>query len=88
MECSQQKSKEYITRNIETKNKLTVTRGARGEGEWGKEGKVLSRNMYKVPMDKAKGGKDRRWEVRVGVWGSGGRKMETTLHEQQLKIIK
>ena len=35
-------------------------------------------------MDKAKGGKDQGWEVAVGrEEGSGGRKMETTIPEQQ-----
>ena len=37
-------------------------------------------------MDKTKGGQDRGWEVGMaGVWGSGGRKMETTVLEQQEK---
>ena len=45
---------------------------------WGK-GEGLSRNMYKGPMDKAKG-----WEVGVGgARESGGGKMETTVLEQQ-----
>ena len=35
----------------------------------GKEGRVV-RNMYKVPMDKTKGGKDQGWEV--GMPGVGG----------------
>ena len=40
--------------------------------------------MCKGPMDKAKGGKDGRWEVVVGRVGkSGGGKMETTVLEQQ-----
>ena len=52
----------------------------------GKEGEGSSRNMYKGPMDKAKGGKDGRWEVVVGSVGkSGGGKMETTVLEPQLK---
>ena len=42
-----------------------------GGGKW----KGSSRNMYKGPMDKAKGGKDEGWEVGVGMAGeSGGRK--------------
>ena len=50
----------------------------------GKEGEGSSRNMYKGPMDKAKGGKDGRWEVVVGSVGkSGGGKMETTVLGQQ-----
>ena len=49
----------------------------------GKEGKGLSRNMYKGPMDKAKEGKDGGWEVGLGGVGeSGGGKMETTVFEQ------
>ena len=39
-------------------------------------------NMYKGPMDKAKGGQDLRWEVGMGgVEESGGGKMETTIFE-------
>ena len=40
---------------MEIKNKLTVTRAEGEGGKWGKEGKGSSRNMYKGPMDKAKG---------------------------------
>ena len=47
-------NKQKITRDIEIKNKLTVTRGKRGEGQRGKEGEGSSRNMYKGHMDKAK----------------------------------
>ena len=40
--------------------------------------------MYEGPMDKAKVGKDQRWEVGVGgVEESGGGKMKTTVFEQQ-----
>ena len=40
--------------------------------------------MYKGHMDKAKGGKDQGCEVGKGGAGeSGGRKMETTVLEQQ-----
>ena len=35
----------------------------------GKEGEGSSRNMYKGPTDKAKGGKDGEWGV--GGWGRG-----------------
>ena len=57
-------------------------RGA-GRGITGKEGKGSSRNMYKGPRDKAKGGKDWGREVEVGGVGeSGDEKMETTAHEQ------
>ena len=51
----------------------------------GKEGRVF-RNMYKGHLDKTKGGK-----IKGGEWGwlgrrgSGGRKMETTVLEKQLK---
>ena len=41
-------------------------------------------NMYKGPMNKAKGWKDGGWEVVVGAGGkSGGGKMETTVFKQQ-----
>ena len=49
-------SKQNITRDIEIKNKLTVARGEVGVRQWGNEGEE-SRNMYKGPMHKAKGGK-------------------------------
>ena len=40
--------------------------------------------MYKGHMDKAKGRSDSGWEVGMGgVRESGGRKMETTIPEQQ-----
>ena len=52
---TKQTSKQNITRDIEIKNKLTVTRREMGGGNDGKRGR-LSRNMYKGPMDKAKGG--------------------------------
>ena len=48
-------SKQNITRNIETKNKLTVTTGEVGwdnRGNWGRS----FRNIYKGHMDKAKAG--------------------------------
>ena len=49
----------------------------------GEKGKRLSRNMYKVHMDKAKGGYDQGWEVGMaGVGGSGGGEMEITVLEQ------
>ena len=45
---------------------------------------MLSRNMYKGPTDKAKGGKNGGWEVGVGEVGeSGGGTMETTVVKQQ-----
>ena len=53
---TKQTSKQNITRDIEIKNKLRVTRREGGQGYWGKEGEGSSRNMYKGPMDKAKAG--------------------------------
>ena len=71
--------KQNITRDIEIKNKLTVTRGEVG-GDNGNKGKRVFGNMYKGPMDKSKMGKDGGWEVGVsGPGDSGGRKMETTI---------
>ena len=57
MEPNQQykQSKENITGDIEIKNKLTATRGDRGDNNRGK-GEGSSRNMYKGHMDKAKWG--------------------------------
>ena len=52
---NKQASKQNITRDIEIKNKLTVT-GWEVGGANGEEGKGLSKNMYKGHMDKAKGG--------------------------------
>ena len=59
-----------MTRDIEIKNKLTVTRGEWGgdNGEGKREG--LSRNMYKGHMDKAKGGLRSRVGGGDG-WGGG-----------------
>ena len=55
-----------------------------GGPQQGKDGEGSSRSMCKGPMDKAKGGKDGGWEVRISRAGeSGGRKMETTVLEQQ-----
>ena len=53
---------------MEIKNKLTVKQGEGGGGKWGKEEGGSSRNMYKGPMDKAKG--DR---IEGGRWGGVGR---------------
>ena len=50
-----QTRKQNITRNIEIKNNLTVTRGEVGGNNWGKGGKVF-RNTYKGHMDKTTGG--------------------------------
>ena len=61
----------------------TVIRGEMGVGNGGKRMKVC-RNNYEGHMDKTKGG-----GIRGGRWGwlgwgrSGGRKMQTTVLEQQ-----
>ena len=44
-------NKQNTTRDMEIKNKLTVTSG----GQWGEEGEMLSRNMCQGPMDKDNG---------------------------------
>ena len=70
-----------ITRGIEIKNKLTVTRGRGGNG--GKKGKGHQGTCIKDPWTKPKGE-----GLRVGGGGragSGGGKMETTVLQQQLK---
>ena len=62
-----EKSKQNITRDIEIKNNLTVTRG---------EGRRVFRNYYKGHMDKTKGeggGRGGRW-VQLGCGGGMGRK--------------
>ena len=74
---TKQISKQNITRDIEIKNKLTVTRDQRG-GERGTIGEGSSRNINKRHMNKAKGGK-----TEGGLGRSGGRDMETTIFEQQ-----
>ena len=44
----------------------------------------MSRNMYKGHIDKAKGGRMKKWKAEMdGVRGSDGEKMETTVLEQQ-----
>ena len=50
---------------------LAVTKGEGGEdkGEKKGKGKWSSRNMYKGPMDKAKGVKNWGWKMGVGGWG-------------------
>ena len=65
---TKQTSKQNITRDIEIKNKLTVTRGEEGGGERGKEVEGSSRNMYKGPLDKPKGNR-----IEGGRWESGAR---------------
>ena len=83
MEPNQQNkaSKQNITRDIEIKNNLTVTRGGRGIA--GKKGEGSSQGT----CIKDPGQSQRRVGLRVGGgggWGggSGDRKMETTLLEQ------
>ena len=50
-----------------------------------KKGSIF-RDNYKGHMDKTNGGQDHGWEVGMaGVGESGGRKMETTVLEQQFK---
>ena len=67
-----QTSKQNISRDIEIKNNLTVTRGEVGGDKWGKRGRVF-RNNYKGHMNKTKGGWKQGREVRMaGVGGSGG----------------
>ena len=51
---TKQTNKWNITRDIEIKNKLIVTRGEVGGNNEGKERRVFS-NMYKGHMDKTKG---------------------------------
>ena len=72
---SEQTSKQNRTRDMEIKNKLTVTRG---EGIMGKKGKGQVKDMYKGPMDKANGVgriESRRWgwvgqgRIMGGKWG-------------------
>ena len=48
---------------MEIKNKLTVTRGEKGEDGGGRMGRVKSRNTYEGPMDKAWG------RIEGGRWG-------------------
>ena len=53
-------------------------------GDNGKEGEGSSRNNYKGHTDKTKGGWNQGREVGMaGVGGSGGRKRQTTVLEQQ-----
>ena len=62
--------KQNITRDIEIKNKLTVTGGVVGGNNGGKGGRVF-RNNYKGHLDKSKGG---GWDQgrEVGITGVGG----------------
>ena len=57
-------SKQNITRDIETKNNLTVTRGEMGGDNGGK--RRVFRNNYKGHMDKTKGDWNQGREVKVG----------------------
>ena len=78
---NQQTNKLNITRDIEIKNKLTVTRGERG-GLWGK-GKGHQGTCIKDTWTKPKGVGLRVGGEDGGVEGSSGGKMETTVLEQQ-----
>ena len=73
---TKQTSKQNITRDLEIKNKLTVTRGEVGEDNGGKRGKCCQGKCMKDTWTKPK-----RVGSRVG--GHGGVKMETTVLEQQ-----
>ena len=59
---------------MEIKNKLAVTKGEGGGGQWGWErrGRVKSRNKYKGLMDKDNAGEDCMWEQG---WAEKGRVM-------------
>ena len=71
-----QASKQNITRDIEIKNKLTVTRGEREGITRVEKEEVSSRNRYKGHMDKAKGGRFKGgrwgWVGRGAWWGENG----------------
>ena len=49
---TKQRREQNRTRDMEIKNKLTVSRGNGAGGKRGKEEKGLSRNMCKGPIDK------------------------------------
>ena len=53
---------------METKNKLTVTRGEVGRLTGETRGRVKSRNMYKGPMSKTMGWRE-GLKVEGGGWG-------------------
>ena len=59
-------NKQNTTRDMEIKNKLTVTRGEKGEDGGGRMGRVKSRNTYEGPMDKDNRGVDCKREEGVG----------------------
>ena len=76
-----QSSKKIIIRDIEIKNKLTITRGEVGRGN--RVGRVsgtcIKDTLTKPKWGRIKGGK---WGwLRLG--GSGGRKMKTPILERQ-----
>ena len=73
-----QQATKYNQRH-EIKNKLTVTRGKVGGGDGEKTGKGQG-TCIKDTWTKPKRGR-----IEGGVWGSGGRKVETTVLEQKLK---
>ena len=55
-QSTKQTSEQNRTRDIEVKNKLTVTRGEVGGDNGEEKGEGLSRSIHKGHMDKAKGG--------------------------------
>ena len=70
------KNKQNVTRDNEIKNKLSITRGVGGDGQWGKTGKGHQGTCIKDPWTKPKGvglrvgGRDGwgREEVDGGKW--------------------
>ena len=69
-----QTNKQNITRDIEIKNKLRVTRGESG-GDWGTRGKGCQGTCIKDTWTKPKGGRIESGTVGMaGVGRSGGRK--------------
>ena len=79
---TKQTSKQNLTRDIENKNKLTVTRGEVGRDSGAKRGKGFQEHLQRTHGQNQRG-LDQGWVVGMaGVWGSG-REMETTVLEQQ-----
>ena len=71
---------------MEIKNKMTVTRVEKGEGQQGKKGKGRQGTCIKDPWTQPKRGRiEGGWEVGVsGVGESGEGKMETVVLEKQV----
>ena len=72
-----------MTRDVEIKNKLTVTRGVWGEDNGGQKGKGHQGTCIKDSWTKPKQGR-----IEGGTGTSGDGKMETTVLEQQFKKKK